>query len=250
MMLTGRNALVTGGAHRLGAAIVRSLAEARANVFIHYFRSDHEAAALADELRETGVRAASGQADLCDIASAPGLIAGATAELGLISLLVNSASGFPEDTLADATVEGWQATLDCTLSAPIFLTQALAAALPDDTPGAVVNITDARTRTPYAKHFSYTVAKGGLEAFTRAAAVALGPRVRVNAVAPGVVLPPPGEGDDYVERLAQALPLERPGGAEPVAQAVRSLLENDFITGEVVHVDGGGHLTTAVAPGD
>ncbi|MGI9658179.1 MAG: SDR family oxidoreductase [Gaiellaceae bacterium] len=250
MMLTGRNALVTGGAHRLGAAIVRALAEAGANVFIHYFSSDGAAGALASELRDTGVGAAVGHADLCDVASAPDLVAQATAELGPISLLVNNASGFPEDTLADTTAEVWQTTLDCTLSAPVFLTQALASALPDDAPGSIVNITDARTRAPYAKHFSYAVAKGGLETFTRAAAVALGPRIRVNAVAPGVVLPPPGEGDDYVERLAQALPLRRAGGAEPVAHAVRSLLENDFITGEVVHVDGGGHLTTAVAPGD
>ena len=171
----------------------------------------------------------------------------ATTELGPISLLVNNASSFPEDTIADATIEGWHATLDCTLTAPIFLTQALAASLPSDALGAVVNVTDARTSTPYTRHFTYAVAKGGLDAFTRAAAVALGPQIRVNAVAPGVVLPPAGEDDDYVNRLAEALPLQRAGGVEPVAHAVRSLLENDFITGEVVRVDGGGHLTTAIA---
>ena len=247
MMLTGRNALVTGGAHRLGKAIVRALAEAGANVFIHYLTSGEAATARAEELGDTGVRTATGQADLCEPGSAPRLLDDAVAGLGPISLLVNSASGFPADTIHDATLDGWRATIDCTLTAPMFLTQAFAAALPTATEGAVVNITDARTRTPYTKHFTYTVAKGGLEAFTQAAAVALGPRVRVNAVAPGVVLPPLGEDDDYVNRLAAALPLERAGGTEPVAHAVRALLENDFVTGEVIRVDGGGHLTTAVA---
>ena len=215
-------------------------------MFVHYFSSAEAARAVVEELRAGGVRAACGQADLGAPESAPRLLAAATTELGPISLLVNSASGFPEDTIHDATPDGWRAAVDCTLTAPIFLTQAFAAALPTDTDAAVVNIADARTATPYTRHFSYIVAKGGLEAFTRAAAVALGPRVRVNAVAPGVVLPPAGEDDDYVARLAAALPLERAGGAEPVARAVRALLENDFITGEVVRVDGGGHLTTAM----
>ncbi len=256
MVLAGRNALVTGSAHRLGAAIVKELARAGANVFVHYFRSGDAAAALADELTAGGVRVTTGRADLREAIAPEELIAAATCELGPISLLVNNASGFPEDRLVGLSREEWNDTVACTLTAPIFLTQAFAAALDgaaggeggdDDgrATGAVVNVTDARTRTPYTKHFSYSVAKGGLDAFTRAAAVALGPRVRVNAVAPGVVLPPAGENDDYVARLAAALPLGRPGGAEPVAHAVRSLLENDFITGEIVHVDGGGHLTTS-----
>lgn len=247
MMLSGRNALVTGGAHRLGEAIVRELAAAGAGVFVHYHSSGEAAERLAEELRGT-VSAASGRADLRDPQAPAALIEAASAALGPITLLVNNASGFPEDTLADATLAGWRSTVDASLTAPIFLTQAFAAKLPADTDGAVVNVSDARTRTPYTKHFTYTVAKGGLDAFTRAAAVALGPRIRVNAVAPGVVLPPPGESDAYVERLAEALPLGRPGGAGPVAHAVRALLENDFITGEIVHVDGGGQLTTAVAP--
>ena len=238
---------MTGGAHRLGAAIVRELAQAGANVFVHYNRAAEAAEALAGELRAAGRTAHSGGAELSDPAAAQSLVAEAAAALGPVSLLVNNASGFPEDTLESTTPELWAATLATTLTAPVFLTQAMAAALPADTDGAVVNITDARTRTPYAKHFSYAVAKGGLDAFTRAAAVALGPRVRVNAVAPGVVLPPPGEGEEYIERLAAALPLGRAGGAEPIAHAVRALLENDFITGEIVHVDGGGQLTTAVA---
>src|SRR5690606_29195956 len=123
------------------------------------------------------------------------------------------------------------------------LTQAFAAALPDGTEGAVVNVSDVRTASPYRKRFSYIVAKGGLDTFTRAAAVALAPRVRVNAVALGVILPPADIDDDgYVLRLAESLPMGRPGGTEPVVRAAIALIENDFVTGEILRVDGGGHL--------
>ena len=133
-------------------------------------------------------------------------------------------------------------TLDLTLASPVFLTQAFASALAGDSEGAVVNVTDAKTATPYREHFSYVVAKGGLDVFTRAAALALAPRIRVNAVALGVVLPPPGEDDEHARRLASKVPMRRPGGAEPVASAVLALIENDFVTGEIIRVDGGGHL--------
>jgi NAD(P)-dependent dehydrogenase (short-subunit alcohol dehydrogenase family) len=250
MELRGRNALVTGGAQRVGAAIVRALACAGANVFIHYNSSGDAAHKLAAEIREAGVAAHAGPADLSDPTCTPELIATATKTLGAVSLLVNSASSFPRDTLADLTIGRLRETIDVSLTAPIFLTQAFAAALPSDTRGAVVNLSDSRTTSPYRQHFAYTIAKGGLDTFTRAAATALGPQIRVNAVALGVVLPPAGHDDNYVNQLAAALPLAAPGGAEPVAHAVQALLENDFITGEIVRIDGGGHLTTATAAPD
>jgi NAD(P)-dependent dehydrogenase (short-subunit alcohol dehydrogenase family) len=95
---------------------------------------------------------------------------------------------------------------------------------------------------PYREHFSYTVAKGGIDTFTRAAAIALAPNIRVNAVALGVILPPADEGDDYASKLADTLPLARVGGAEVVAASVVFLCRNDFITGEILRVDGGSHL--------
>jgi NAD(P)-dependent dehydrogenase (short-subunit alcohol dehydrogenase family) len=124
----------------------------------------------------------------------------------------------------------------------VFLTQAFARALPDDGAGAVVNVTDVKTMTPYRKHFSYMVAKGGIDTFTRAAALALAPRIRVNAVALGVILPPPGEGEEYMNALAAEIPLQRAGGTDPVVETVLYLLRNDFVTGEIVRVDGGAHL--------
>lgn len=242
MELAGRNALITGGARRVGRALALALAGAGANVFIHYRRSAESAEQTAAEARALGPLAACGSADLGDPSSTHALLAQARAELGPISVLVNSASGFSTDTLTDVTLAGFRSALNLTLTAPVMLTQAFAAALPHSFDGAVLNITDARTRTPYRNHFSYVVAKGALDAFTRTAAVQLAPRIRVNAVGLGVILPPPGAGATYAERLAVELPLERVGGTGPVAAAAVALLTNDFVTGEIVRVDGGGHL--------
>jgi NAD(P)-dependent dehydrogenase (short-subunit alcohol dehydrogenase family) len=242
MDIRGRVALVTGGGKRLGRAIALGLASAGADVFVHYRRSAEEAEQTVAEIRRGGSRAAAGAMDLADPAQAPALIAAAGEALGPVSILINSASGFPVDSLDGVTVDQWRRTQDLTLATPVFLTQAFAAALPDGERGAVVNLTDVRTMKPYRTHFSYVVAKGGIDTFTRAAALALAPRIRVNAVALGVILPPPGEDAAFVESLAADLPLPWAGGPDPVVQAVRSLILNDFVTGEVVRVDGGGHL--------
>ena len=242
MDIAGRVAVVTGGAQRVGRAVATALADAGADVYVHYNRSAGPAEEVVADLRGRGVRSVAGSADLGDPSTAPGLIAAATDALGPVSILVNSASGFATDNLGDVTLEAWHRSHALTLASPVFLTQAMAAALPDDMDGAVVNLTDVKTATPYRTHFSYVVAKGGLDTFTAAAAVALGPRIRVNAVALGVILPPPGEDDDYVARLAERLPLRRAGGTDPVAATVLYLVSNDFVTGEIVRVDGGGHL--------
>jgi glucose 1-dehydrogenase len=242
MEIAGRNALVTGGAHRVGKALSLALAAAGANVYIHYNRSSAPAEETAAEAREMGVNAVTGAADLSDPRIASRVVADATATMGPISILINSASGFPKDRFQSANLEDWRATLDLTLAGPVFLTQAFAAELAGDRDGAVVNITDVKTANPYREHFSYVVAKGGLDTFTRAAALALAPRIRVNAVALGVILPPPGENEEYVQRLATKVPMRRPGGTEPVVSATLALVENDFVTGEIIRVDGGGHL--------
>ncbi len=244
MDLRNRCAIVTGGAVRVGRAITTALADAGANVFIHYGRSSGPAEELAAELRSTGVRVGMGSFDLSDPEVAPAVFAAAHRDLGApVSILVNSASGFPEDTLTDVTPERVRATHDLTLGAPLFLTQSFASQLPDTMEGAVVNVTDVKTMTPYRRHLSYMLAKGGIDTLTRAAAVALAPRIRVNAVALGVILPPPGEGDDYAQRMAAELPLQRVGGAQVVAETVVFLARNDFVTGEIIRLDGGAHLT-------
>ena len=243
MDLRGRVGVVTGGGVRVGRAVALGLARSGVDVFIHYNRSAGSAEDTAQEIRDLGVRAEIGSVDLSDPATASQLIDLATQSLGTPSILVNSASGFPADTIGDVTLEQWRHTFDLTLASPVFVTQALANALPDDVDGAVVNVTDVRTQRPYRERFSYIVAKGAIDTFTKAAALQLAPRIRVNAVALGVILPPPQEDDDYAERLAAQLPLERTGGTAPVVAAVLSLIENDFVTGEIVRIDGGGHLS-------
>jgi NAD(P)-dependent dehydrogenase (short-subunit alcohol dehydrogenase family) len=242
MELQGRTAVVTGGAVRLGRAISKALAREGAHVYIHYNRSAGPAEELRDEIVSAGGVAAVGSTDLSDPAQAHRLIEMAEDTLGFVTVLVNSASGFPTDTIEDITPDGWRRTADLTLGSPLFLTQALDARLGDAEQGAIINITDVKTTRPYRTHLSYMLAKGGIDTLTRAAALALAPRIRVNAVALGVILPPPGEGEDYVNALASELPLERVGGADVVADTVVFLARNDFITGEIVHLDGGARL--------
>lgn len=239
MDLQGKTALVTGGAKRVGKAIVLGLAEAGCNLVLHYNTSADEADATATEARALGAEVVLVGADLrVDAVKA---VAGA-GDLAPVEILINSAAVFPTDTIADLDPEGFDRTLAVNLRAPILLTAAFSQALPPDRKGAVVNITDWRTRRPYRDHFSYTISKGGIDAFTLAAAEALAPRIRVNAVALGAMLPPPGKDSAYLKELAQEIPVEHVGGTEPVVQAVLHLLRNDFMTGEVVRVDGGAHL--------
>lgn len=242
MEIEGRTAVITGGAVRVGAAITRELARRGASVFIHYNRSAEPAEELRSEIVGAGGVAAIGSVDLSNPDAAPDLIAAAAAALGPPTILINSASGFPFDTIDDVTVDGFRAAQDLSLATPMMLIQAFGERVPKELGGAVVNITDVKTVRPYLKHLSYMLAKGGIDTLTRAAAIALAPGVRVNAVALGVILPPPGEGAEYVEQLAADLPLARVGGAQVVADTVAFLCENDFITGEIIRLDGGAHL--------
>jgi len=243
MGLEGTVAVVTGGAVRVGREISLALANAGASVFIHYNRSAAPAAELRDEIIASGGYAAIGPGDLSEPSVARGILRRAEDALGVVTLLVNSASGFPSDTIEDITLERFRSTIDLSLGSPLFLTQAFAAQLPSDRTGAIVNITDIKTMRPYKEHLSYMLAKGGIDTLTRATALALAPRIRVNAVALGAILPPPGEGVEYVDALAATLPLQRVGGARVVADAVVFLAENEFITGEIIHLDGGALLT-------
>jgi glucose 1-dehydrogenase len=242
MDLEGRVAVVTGAAVRVGRAIALGLAGAGADVFVHYGRSQAAAEETAAEIEGHGVRAAVGSVDLSSPENAAQVIGLAEASLGPVSLLVNSASRFPEDTIRDVEPDAWQRAIDLTLSSPVFTTQAFAQRLTAGLDGAVVNVTDVRTTEPYRKHFSYIVAKGGIDTFTRAAALSLAPQIRVNAVALGVILPPPTPDAAFEERLAAGLPLAKIGGTKPVVDTVLFLMRNDFVTGEIVRVDGGGHL--------
>jgi glucose 1-dehydrogenase len=241
MELSGTTALVTGGARRVGRAISLALAEAGCDLVIHYGRSREDAVATAAEAESLGARVVLVSADLADPRAAQHVF-DAAADLAPVQLLVNSASGFPQDSIHDVTPDGWDRTFAVTVRAPALLTQEFTRRLPGDAHGVVVSVTDWRTNRPYRDHFSYTVAKGALDTFTLAAAEALAPRIRVNAVALGAILPPPGEGSDYLKALAREIPVARVGGVEPVTDTVLFLARTHFVTGEIVRLDGGAHL--------
>lgn len=242
MELNGKTALVTGGAQRIGKALALGLAGAGCNLILHYNRSAAAAQRTAAAAEALGATVTLKQADLSSPAEAATLFEHQQNRSGPVQILINSAAVFPGDTLLDVTLDEWSKTFRVNLRAPVFLTQAFARALLADEVGAVVNITDWRTARPYPDHFSYSVAKGALDAFTRTAAIALAPAVRVNAIALGAMLPPPGQDDSYLDALAATLPLKRAGGAQVIADTLLYLLRNEFITGEIVRLDGGAHL--------
>ncbi len=242
MDLQGKTALITGGGHRIGRGLTLALARAGCNIILHYNRSQAPAQATAAEAEALGARVLLRQADLSHLDDAGPLFADLPDALTPVQILVNSAAIFPKDTLEDVTVAGWSQTFRVNLRSPILLTQAFARSLPADVAGAVVNITDWRTERPYLTHFSYTVSKGALDAFTRTAAIQLAPRVRVNGIALGAMLPPEGATEAYWQSVLATVPLARSGGVDVAGDTLLYLLRNDFITGEIIRLTGGAHL--------
>jgi len=242
--LFGRCAVVTGGAVRVGRTIALRLAAAGADVCIHFGSSIDAAEEVADELRAAGVRSATVQADFSrdPPAAAKSVLSAANAQLGPIDLLVNSVAIFEPGTLAETTPDGWNRHLDVNLATPVWLIHEFAKQLPSERRGAVVNIVDWRGLRPQSGHFAYTIAKAGLVAATRLLAQELGPRISVNAVAPGAILPPPGGSQQEFEQLAERNPLQRTGTPDDVADAVVYFAASRFITGEILCVTGGQQL--------
>ncbi|KAF0231440.1 MAG: short-chain dehydrogenase/reductase [Beijerinckiaceae bacterium] len=238
-----RIALVTGGAKRIGAAICRELAQAGYAIILHCNRSLMEAEALATNLREHGARAAIAQGDLADLAALPALYARASAPFGPPTVLVNNASIFLDDSIATIDAAGFSAQLATNLQAPVLLAQAFAAALPADVKGAIVNIIDQRVLRPNPQFLSYSLSKSGLFAATKTLAQALAPRIRVNAVGPGPTLPNLRDGPEGFAREVAGTLLARPVKPEEIARAVRFLAEADSITGQMIAVDSGQHLS-------
>lgn len=242
MELKGKTAIITGGSQRVGRALLMALAANGCNITLHYNSSIAPAQRTAAEAEALGARVLLHPANLADPDETASIVSATIDAFGPAHILINSAAIFPEDTLLDASLDEWSTTLSVNLRAPMLLTQGLARALPADESGAVINLTDWRTARPYVEHFSYSVAKGAIDVFTQAAALSLAPRIRVNAIALGAMLPPPGQGDEYLQKLAATLPLQRAGGVDVIAHAMLYLLGNDFVTGEIVRLDGGAHL--------
>jgi NAD(P)-dependent dehydrogenase (short-subunit alcohol dehydrogenase family) len=248
-------ALVTGGAKRIGRAIALDLARHGWAVAIHYNRSAAAAERLADEIAGGGGRAASFRADLNLEADVAALAEQVVAELGPMRCLVNNASVFERDDAHTATRESWDLHMQVNLRAPFVLTQAFARQLPDHWHGNVINILDQRVwnLTPF--FTSYTVSKAALWALTQTLAMALAPRVRVNAVGPGPTLPSTRQSEEQFVRQWSSLPLARQVQPQEICDAVRFILGAPSMTGQMIAIDGGQHLgwssrTTEGHPGE
>lgn len=241
--MQGKVILVTGGAKRVGAAICRRLHASGANIALHYRSSAQEARLLQDELnalRQDSVAVFS--ADLLDLAALPSLIERIIARFGRLDALVNNASSFYATPLAGVDEQQWHDLLGTNLRAPLFLAQAAADEL-RRRHGCIVNIVDIHAERPMSGHLLYSVAKAGLVALTRGLAQEMAPQVRVNAVAPGVILWPENEQwEDETERrkiVAHTL-LKREGDPDDIARTVGFLIQDaPYITGQVIAVDGG-----------
>lgn len=236
-------ALVTGGARRIGAAIVERLHADGYRVLIHCHRSRASAEQLAIELnsrREDSARIVEG--DLAEQAAIDDVAETAIGHFGRIDLLVNNASRFFPTAVGTTSREAWSALVESNFAAPFFLTQCLLSRL-RETRGNVVNLIDIHAERPLAGHAVYSAAKAGLHMLTRALAVELAPDVRVNGIAPGAILwPEQGTSDAARAEIIAKTPLGRLGTPEDIAEAVIFLARSAYITGQVLAVDGGRSL--------
>jgi NAD(P)-dependent dehydrogenase (short-subunit alcohol dehydrogenase family) len=235
-------ALVTGAAARLGRAIALDLAQRGWQVGVHHHTSSAAAEALVADLEALGSKAVALQADLTREDELGGLIQSCTDHLGVPTCLINNAARFERDSIETLGWAGWQAELDVNLRAPVFLTQAFAKALPEGASGSVINMIDQKVWRLTPDYFSYTIAKSALWTATRTLAQALAPRIRVNALGPGPVLPNRHQGEAEFERECRATLLGRAATVEEVCGAVRFLLETPSVTGQMIALDSGQHL--------
>lgn len=230
-----RTAIVTGGAKRIGAALVRALAADGWQVVIHCNTSVAEAEALATEVGNASVVAA----DLADPDAAATILAAAPGPPGL---LVNSASRFTYDTIDDFTPDGWTAHLDVNLRAPALLTRAFAAAVPAGETACVVNLLDAKLSALNPDYFSYTLSKIGLAGLTELAARAYAPRLRVNAIAPAVTLVSGPQSRENFESVHALNPLGRGVAVDEIVAALRFILATPTLNAQTITLDGGQRL--------
>jgi NAD(P)-dependent dehydrogenase (short-subunit alcohol dehydrogenase family) len=245
MDLNNRVVLITGG-KRIGQVVARELAERGADIAVSYRGSRDEAESTASEVRALGRRAAVVAADVGKSADCARLIDTVAAELGRLDVLVNMASIYGSVAFDEMTEADWQRNIDVNLRSAFLCAKAAVPHMRGAGGGRIINFADwlARSGRPaYHGFVAYYTAKAGIIALTEALALELaGDQILVNAIAPGPILPPPDMTDEERKEVAAATPLGRWGGESQIAQAVRALIETEFITGETIRVDGGRHV--------
>jgi NAD(P)-dependent dehydrogenase (short-subunit alcohol dehydrogenase family) len=240
-----RTALVTGGAHRLGQAIALGLAHNGFDIAIHCNTSTGAAESTCAGIQALGRRAVVLQADLAHEAEMQRLVPEAEKHLGSVGVLVNNASRFDRDEWHNASRTSWDAHLEPNLRAPFVLIQAFARALPAKAEGVVINMIDERVWSLTPHFVSYTISKAALWALTQTMALALAPRIRVNAIGPGPALPSPRQTQAQFARQAASVPLGHGTGPDEVADAVLAIVGLPAMTGQMIALDGGQHLQWA-----
>lgn len=239
MDLSGKVAMVTGGAVRVGRAISLGLARAGARVVVHYHSSDAEARSLVAEIGAMGGSAVAISADLSRHDEVERLAEDAWAAFDGVDTLINNASIFPAEPLPEVDESLWDATMAVNLKAPFFLTQRIGGKMKGRGSGAIVNIADLAGLQAWSGYAAHGISKAGLVHLTRVAARALAPEVRVTGIAPGTVLPPEGFPAEELEKLAARTALQRIGSPADVVDAVLYLIGAEFVTGETLVIDGG-----------
>lgn len=236
-------ALVTGGARRIGRVLAATAAEAGFDVAIHVRTADDDAEACASEVRGHGRKAAILACDLRKESTTVALVGEVEAELGPVTLLVNSASVFEHDAFEGMNRASWDLHMETNLRAPLVLSQAFARRLPADREGLIVNVLDQRVWRPTPEFFSYSLSKAALWDATRMLAQALAPRIRVNGIGPGPTLASVHQDAGAFEAEAQATLLRRAVEPGQIGAALRYLIDAQAVTGQMIAVDSGQHLS-------
>lgn len=231
--------LVTGGAKRIGKAICLALSAYGYAIALHYNHSRSDAQKQAEQIREEGGVCELFQHDLMDERQVQSLIPAVSKKFPQLNLLINNASLFKKSNLKSESAAALDRHLAIHLKAPYLLTREFAKRCQQ---GQVINILDTNIVRNKSAYGAYLISKKSLRDLTQLAAVELAPHIRVNGIAPGLILPPVREKNDYLDRLARRIPLKKRGKVSHITQAIQFLLENDYVTGQILFVDGGEHL--------
>ncbi|NQW20499.1 MAG: SDR family oxidoreductase [Chloroflexi bacterium] len=238
----GKVALVTGAGRRVGRSLALALGDAGCRVAVHYRQSEKDAQETVALIQSMGSEAIAFQADLEDTKQAKSLASSVSEQLGPIEILVNNASIFDKTSLEEVSIEQWDRHFAINVRAPFLLAQAMQSQLTSDTPGKVISLNDWRTARP--TRFAYGITKTALSGLTRTLALSMAPKVQVNEISLGAILPP---ADIPLDRPRSEMqidlgPADRMGSLNEVTDTMLMLIKNDFITGETINVDGGRHI--------
>jgi len=244
MNAQGKTALITGGAHRVGKAMTLALARQGANVVVNYHTSDEAAQETAAQAQALGVGALAMQCDVSDPVQVLEMVQETAQAFGGLDILVNSASLFKRTPFPLADFTDWRQVFEILVHGSMYCANAAAPLMRERGEGLIVNIVDGSAWRPWRGFAAHSVGKAGLLALTRQLALELAPEVRVNAIAPGPVLAPLGHSEAQKERIAAGTLLKRWGSPQDVAEALLFLVRADYITGEVITVDGGEQLAS------